>query len=445
MNLPLWTDYISAHPLESKKSAYEMNIAIQDSDLEYKALHVMDDATVYTKTLQIPKIFSQKDKKNFESICSMTYQILAKVTKAYKTDPKVQRLFRFSPALHRLVQKDPLYETVIPMLRVDIFYNEETGDFKFCEFNTDGTSAMFENDTMHEFLKYNNAWNALKPEVEYMNLMDPWADAFLEDFFQAKPDEDPSIVITDILENAYLPELYAFERLFQSRGISARVVDIRNLEYDGKYLVDPSDGMKFNAVYRRAVTRDVMEHIHDLKDFVRAVYDNNVVCIGDFQTQIAHSKAISEALKQPEVRKYLSQEEQDFIDAHLPASYDLTMKKALEISQDKDKWIIKPKDGYGAKGVWAGVDVPASLWKKLILDCADMGYIVQEYIPHYKTRNIDLISHDDFLDYSNLTGLYVYNGKFAGVYSRLSDSGIISTQYNERMVPTLFALDEKLN
>jgi hypothetical protein len=56
----------------------------------------------------------------------------------------------------------------------------------------------------------------------------------------------------------------------------------------------------------------------------------------------------------------------------------------------------------------------------------------------YYTENIDLVNHSDWAMYSNLTGLYVYRHQFAGVYSRMSDSGIISTQYNEKTVPTIF-------
>ena len=43
-----------------------------------------------------------------------------------------------------------------------------------------------------------------------------------------------------------------------------------------------------------------------------------------------------------------------------------------------------------------------------------------------------------YMPYTNMTGLYVYNGEFAGVYSRLSDGRVVSTQYNEKAVPTLF-------
>ena len=40
-------------------------------------------------------------------------------------------------------------------------------------------------------------------------------------------------------------------------------------------------------------------------------------------------------------------------------------------------------------------------------------------------------------DYSNLTGMFVYNGKFKGIYSRISQSEIISTQYSEMALPTV--------
>ena len=120
----------------------------------------------------------------------------------------------------------------------------------------------------------------------------------------------------------------------------------------------------------------------------------------------------------------------------------LDEKAASKIVEDRKKWIIKPEDSYGAKGVFAGVDVSQKQWETLVKDFTNAGYMVEEYIPHFKSVNIDLINSREFKDFSNLTGLYVYNGDFAGVYSRLSDSGIVSTQYNERMVPTYF-INEK--
>lgn len=436
-----WKDYIESHLLESRKSAFQTSLAIQNSALEYEIPGDKAPVAIYTHTLHIPKFFTQEDKKRFEAICSTFYAIFEKTIEAYRKDPAVRRLFHFPPTLNHLIYLEPGYTPAIPILRIDIFYNEETGDFKVCEFNTDGTSAMFENNRMYDFLSLNNAWTTLRPDVEYLELMDTLIDALIADIQEATGLEKPVIAITDFLENAYLPELYAFARQFRHRGYPCEVVDIRDLDYNGQKLFNPKTGTRFDACYRRAVTRDVMDHLHEIAPFLMAASDGNVVLLGSFKTQIPHSKTISEALFRPELQKYFTEEEKAFIHAHMPHSFDLTKKQSERILKERTRWILKPRDSYGAKGVWAGVDVPERLWEKLVHDCTDMGYIVQEYIPHYQSVNIDLLGQEGFRPYSNLTGLYVYNGKFAGVYSRLSNAGIVSTQYNERMVPTLFLKD----
>lgn len=418
-------------------------LAVQNSPLKYEKPGEESAVAICTQTLQIPKLFDEQDRQRFAWICGVTYRIFEKAIAAWKQDEEVRALFGFGPALSRLIERTPAYKAAIPILRVDIFYNEETKEFQFCEFNTDGTSAMFENDTMAEFLIHNNAWQQLHLNAQIMPLMEPWADAFLEDFEQARPGELPSIVITDFLEDAYLPELYAFEALFQKRGIPARVVDIRNLHFENGELIDPSDGMAFNAIYRRAVTHDIEEHLDQISDFLAAVEQDAAVLIGDFQTQIPHSKMISEALMHPALQKYLDADEIAFLNAHLPATQDLTGENWREFLSPKEKWIIKPQDGYAARGVWAGVDVSQQQWERLLEDNAGKQTIVQRYIPHYRTLNADLIHDEGFEPYANLTGLYVYNGQFAGVYSRLSKAGIVSTQYNERMVPTAFLTEEQ--
>jgi hypothetical protein len=121
--------------------------------------------------------------------------------------------------------------------------------------------------------------------------------------------------------------------------------------------------------------------------------------------------------------------------------HTICVRRSSENCRKKDRWIIKPKDGFASKGVWAGIDVPAEKWNEILNDAANADYIVQEYIVPYKTENIDLVESDAFRTFSNMTGLYVFAGEFAGVYSRMSDGGIISTQYNERTVPTLFTKD----
>lgn len=424
--------YIQDNFIASKESAMETTIAIQNSELNAGGPN-------YTRTLQIPKFFSQDDKQIFCRITDTMYSIFTKVIEAYRKDERIRALFPFSKELEELILLKPRYASPIPICRVDIFYNEKTKDFGFCEFNTDGTSAMNENKRLNEFLALNNAYTSLHQDFEILELVESWIDIFLKISQQdSKLPKKPNIAIVDFLDKAYLSELYVFEKAFQARGYHCEVVDIRNMEYRNGNLYSSKTQMKIDVVYRRAVTKDVIENLDKIQPFIQAVKEDNICLIGAFQTQLVHHKCINQVLMDPLMKQYLTDQENEFIDRHLPKTYDLDMKVANMIKDAKDNWIIKPKDSYAAKGVWAGVDLKQENWKREVFHCVDQDYIAQQYITPYKTENIDLVNYDDFMMYSNLTGLYVYDGKFAGVYSRMSDSGIISTQYNEKTVPTLF-------
>lgn len=429
-------NYIDEHHIESKESALKTTMNIQASELNAGGPN-------YTRTLHIPKFYTQKDKKIFTSIVDTMYQIFSKVIKAYRNDEEIRKIFGFSKELEELILLKPRYDSLIPICRVDIFYDEKTKKFGFCEFNTDGTSAMNENKRLNDFLSLNNAFMALDTDFEIMELVNTWVDAFLK-ICQTDPKlgNMPNIAIVDFLDKAYLNELYVFERVFKEKGYQCEVVDIRSLEYRDHKLWSTKSGMQVDVIYRRAVTKDVMDNLELVKDFIDAIKADDVSIIGSFQTQLIHHKCINQVLLHPLMQKYLTQEEVAYIEKHLPKTYDLTKDVADMIKEDKNRWIIKPKDSYAAKGVWAGVDLNTEEWKNEVNHCTDKDYIAQEYITPYKTENIDLVNYDDYQMYSNLTGLYVYDGQFAGVYSRLSDSGIISTQYNEKTIPTLFIKEE---
>ena len=49
-------------------------------------------------------------------------------------------------------------DILVPMSRIDLFFNEETGQYKFCEINTDGTSSMLEDKILNEALNLSVAY-----------------------------------------------------------------------------------------------------------------------------------------------------------------------------------------------------------------------------------------------------------------------------------------------
>ena len=117
-------------------SAKEISRYIENSTAKYHGRCV--------RTLYIPKLFTVKEVELFEELIQTLYGIFEKVMEQYRKDADYRKLFGFDERLERLILRKPAYDCSIPIARIDIFLNEETNDFSFCEFNTDGSSAMNE-------------------------------------------------------------------------------------------------------------------------------------------------------------------------------------------------------------------------------------------------------------------------------------------------------------
>lgn len=112
----------------------------------------------------------------------------------------------------------------------------------------------------------------------------------------------------------------------------------------------------------------------------------------------------------------------------------------------KDEWIIKPTDNYGARDVYAGLSLDEQEWNKIIDTYANEAsgapFIAQTYITPFKTHTLapdsaieDLADNEIDIQgtwYNNLSGLYLYNGEFQGIFSRLGPHPTISKE-NEGM------------
>lgn len=395
------------------------------------------------KTMYQPKLFTSEDVAIFETLTGTLFGIFDKVMLAYRENSAYRRLFGFDERLEKLILRKKLYQCNIPISRIDIFYNEETSEFKFCEFNTDGSSAMNEDRELNKAVSKTEAYKefASKYELYTFELFDSWVDE-VENIYQTyeRKKEKPYVAIVDFMEDTSENEFREFVRHFRKRGYSAQVYDIRDLRYEDGYLKAP-DGNVIDIIYRRAVTSDIMSRYEQVTDFIQAVLDDAVCVMGDFQTQIVHNKVLFEILNNPLTEEILSQPELDFIKQHLP--YTVKLAKGLFdyklVIENKNKWIIKPEDSYGSKGVYAGVEYSDMEWKNIVSNNMDKHYILQEFCQPYAGQNIALAAgrEADYVTVSNLTGLYCYRQKLSGIYSRISCSDIISTQYNEMALPTV--------
>lgn len=403
----------------------------------------------YVRTCYMPKIFSEKEYNYFAEITDTLYSIFEKIINRYFDDESYRKRFGFDERLTELILRCDRRFLTIPIARIDIFYNEETGDFKFCEFNTDGSSAMNEDRELNNAVSKTKAFKEFTKNnvVKTCELFYSWIDAMEKMYAERKGGEKlDNVVIADFLESASMEEFEVFLSCFKDRGYNTEICEIRDMVYDGKNLYTPS-GMKVNAIYRRAVTSDIMKHFDEVTDFISAVKDGNVVLFGDFFTQIAHNKILYKLMWEEDTLNMLDERQKEFIIKHVPKTFSAKDVSVKEITDNKDMYILKPEDSYGSKGVFPGISFTKAQWKDIVNNKVDFdNYIVQEFYTPYNSDNY-ILENGVLIrkPFYNLTGLYMYGAKLAGIYSRISKDPIISTQYNEMALPTIIIPNEKIN
>ncbi len=337
------------------------------------------------RTLYLPKLYTEREVQRFRELVTTLYGIFDKVIRAYEEREDFRRLFGFTPELERLILRPKKYHCNIPIARIDIFHNDETGEFKFCEFNTDGTSAMNEDRELNHAFRLSRAYLefAAHYQLESFELFDTWVDEVLEMYGQYCGDTQkvPHVAIVDFMEKGTTNEFEIFRQRFEKRGIPAELCDIRRLYFDGQQCYTES-GMPVDVIYRRAVTTDVMEHYDLVQDFIRAVESNKVCLLGDFRTQIVHNKLLFKVLHLKETQELLNRKERLFVKAHVPMTVSLQrieQEEALyqSVMNKQKQWIVKPEDSYGSRGVLAGEECDKAQWQQAILDkLAEGSYIL---------------------------------------------------------------------
>jgi hypothetical protein len=196
---------------------------------------------------------------------------------------------------------------------------------------------------------------------------------------------------------------------------------------------------------------------------IRAVEERSICMIGGFVTHVAHCKQLFTVLHLPETAALLTEDERAFIRRHVPYTTRLDNRHIdlSVIKAEKDRWIIKPQDGYASQGVYAGIDHSQDAWGRLIDECSAKQYVVQHYCEQYAMPNTRVTPLDangkrrfvtaaDWASASPtdvarlepwniLTGLYLYDGRFSGVYVRAGQKGIIVGFAGGITVPSFLA------
>jgi len=372
-----------------------------------------------------PMFFHQGDIVRFEYITKMMVSIIEKCTEEYLQNPAFRKFFGYSKIMEELILIDPGYKNPVPVARFDLFYNE---DYKFCELNGDGTSAMNEANTLEQIFSESEILKELETdyEISYHELFLSWLLQLLNIYKEFGGTEKPNIAISDFMGLGSNDEFDTFKEIFEKQGYKTVICDPRDMKYkDGKLYVDD---IRIDLIYRRAVNKEVELRIDEVSDFLQAYKEKAVCVVGPFRSQIMHNKIFFEILSSEDKTDFLNTEEREFVKKHIPKTYILDKKNLLTAIENKDKYLIKPKDYYAGKGVVCGLDRTDEDWRNELNDAIEKGgFLLQEFCNFTKKNLPEVIKNKfEFSEYKTTLGLFVYNSKLSGLYSRVGRKNVIA-------------------
>lgn len=418
--------------------------------------------------LYVPKVLSSRAAVIMKNAGEMTARICEKAIRRYWESAEFRKRFAFDEKLEKLACHDPGYRTLLPILRVDIFYDESTGDFRFCELNTDGTSGMIEDRELNRVFRNTPLFRKLGEagDIESFELFDTLAQRYAGIYEETEKGREamrisrtggrrPTAAVVDFLECASsLDEFEEYRRSFEKCGMEAVIADIRNLRFDGSRLLCRGGKMSedgkliyggekpVDLIYRRAVTSDILSHPEESAALEKAYLAGAVCLLGGFCTQTVHDKAFFTAIADGSSESFLTPEEREFLHRHLPFTADASSVTSEGLIRESGStaemrkvtgsarrdWVLKPRSAYGSRGIFIGRECTEEEWEQQLADARRGDVLLQQFIEPYESPNIDYAEeHPAVRNYRNTTGIYVFGGRFAGIYSRASESRIIST------------------
>jgi len=378
-----------------------------------------------------PMFFDKIDVDFFYNLSEHLVIILKKVVTEYRKNLEFRKKFHYSQLLEDLVLSDPGYGLDFPVARFDFFYHSTT-HAKFCELNTDGTSSMHEAMELYRIFSSSKILSEIDTGDSFYDfeIIDSWIECLLKNYnnFKGKKVSIPNVAIVDFIDEGIVSEFEVFRDRLIAQGYNAIICDPRELKYiDGNLYFNE---IRIDLIYRRAVTARLAEEAHAISDFLRAYKEGSVCVVGGLVSQIVHNKILFAVLHDEGSRYIFTPDELNFIKNHIPYTKLLSLddKNSIEYAiQNKDSLILKPCDLYAAKGVFVGKDTPQEQWDILIKEKTLQHYIIQEFCP---PPRYDLLVTDGkdlhFEPFNVMIGLFMYNEKFKGIYSRVGRQNIIA-------------------
>lgn len=320
--------------------------------------------------------------------------ILGAFDKAYRAaiaDPQILDQFHLEGWEKELVRHDPGFRSPTPVSRLDAFFITNRDELRFTEYNAEVPAAGAYGDVfaevfyglpvMREFMRHYEVINLPTRHLVMHALMDAYEQ------WRGRR-ELPNLIILDWQEVPTYSEFRLFLDYFHSQGLDCVIADPREMEYrDGKLYAGK---FQVDLIYKRVLITELVEKGGLEHPVIQAVRDNAVCMVNPFRCKILYKKTSLAVLSDERNQALFDTEELRAIDDHIPWTRTLEERQTAHegkpvdlipyVLKYKDRFVLKPSDEYGGKGIVLGWLANQQEWDKAIIAGLQSPHIVQERV-----------------------------------------------------------------
>lgn len=408
-------------------------------------------------TLLKPNFISPKQTQVLQYAVENISSALNKFIGLYLQNPSIREILKFSAAEEELFFIEPGYSLPLVIARLDAFMDDYT--VKFLEFNCDSPAGTAYSDGLEDGFRtilaehsYIDQW-----KIDFFRRQESLLAALLScynEFRSGRPalPKEPTIAIVDWETVSTASEFEMLQEFFQSRGIKTIITSPQKLKLAGEQI--SVKGEPVHLIYRRVITRELIEKLDQVQDFIQAAQRGYICVCNPFRSYIVGNKKILSLLTDPRFQSIYNAEELECIQRTIPWTKILADTKATYqgftidlrafVKDNREKLVIKPAASYGGKDVFLGRETDQQIWVKLVDDnIASEDWVVQEFVP-IPQEIYPVIDHTVTMQLKKVNiNPFALLGKYCGTITRISDSSIINVSAGGGLVPTMSAMRKR--
>ncbi|MEP6946438.1 MAG: hypothetical protein ABJA02_11015 [Acidobacteriota bacterium] len=379
------------------------------------------------------------ERSRYEVIRQAAFQInraFESITALAIEDDRVMAELGMSEKEARWARLEPGYRGVSVNSRLDAFLT--TDSFAFLEYNGENPAGIGDQTSLESLfthvplVKDFLAANAHHFPQPHIRLLEVLLSTYRE--FGGKKAK-PNIAIVDWEGVSTSPEFAILKEYFESSGHATRICDPHELEFKGTSL---SDGdFEIDVFFKRVIIHEFLEKFDERHPLYLACESGSICMANSFRSKIPHKKAGFAMLTDERYRSLFTAEQLATIRSHIPwtrtvrdeqTTYGGEATDLLEfIRSARERFVLKPNDEYGGKGISFGWESTAAEWDKAIGHALESHYLVQERVEVEKT-NIPVIS-DGEATMAALTvdfDPFLFRGEVEGGMVRLAPGSLVN-------------------